>query len=103
MITFLEKVRVKTIFSIIDPIKVEPLELCYLKTVLNNMNVESYIVDELFGFSPPADKIPDIIVLTGYNTAENEIIRRSEIYKSIYPMARIIIGGVHVQENAEYF
>lgn len=103
MIVFLEKVRVKTIFSIINPIKVEPLELCYLKTVLNNMNIESYIVDELFGFSRPKDITPDIIVLTGYNTAENEIIRSSEIYKNIYPKAIIIAGGVHVQENAEYF
>ncbi len=103
MIVFLEKIRVKTIFSIIDPIKVEPLELCYLETVLNDMNIESYIVDWLFGFSPPKGITPDIIVLTGYNTAENEIIRSSEVYKNIYPKAKIIAGGVHVQENAEYF
>ena len=75
MIVFLEKIRVKTIFSIIDPVKVEPLELCYLKTVLNNMNIESYIVDDLFDFQQPNGLNPDIIVLTGYNTAENEIIR----------------------------
>ncbi len=103
MIVFLEKVRVKTIFSIIDPVKVEPLELCYLKTVLNEMNIESYIVDELFDFSPPKDITPDIVVLTGYNTAENEIIRMSEVYKNKYPMLKIIAGGVHVQENAENF
>ena len=81
MIVFLEKIRVKTIFSIIDPVKVEPLELCYLKTVLNNMNIESYIIDDMFGYKQPKFLIPDIIVLTGYNTAENEIIRKSEIYK----------------------
>ncbi|NLK63732.1 MAG: hypothetical protein GX289_01420 [Tissierellia bacterium] len=103
MIVFLEKVRVKTIFSIIDPVKVEPLELCYLKSVLNNMNIDSYIVDRMFGFNPPKDVTPDIIVLTGYNTAENEIIIRSETYKKKYPEAKIIAGGVHVQENAEYF
>ncbi len=65
MIVFLEKARVKTIFSIIDPVKVEPLELCYLKTVLNNMNIESYIIDDLFGFKKPEGIKPDIIVLTG--------------------------------------
>ena len=75
MIVFLEKVRVKTVFSIMDPVKVETLELCYLKTVLNNMNIESYIVDDFFGFKKPNEITPDIIVLTGYNTAENEIIR----------------------------
>lgn len=103
MIVFLEKVRVKTIFSIIDPVKVEPFELCYLKAVLNEMNIETYIVDRLFAFSPPKDKTPDIIVVTGYNTAENEMIRRSEFYKSIYPNVKIIAGGVHVQENPEAF
>ena len=103
MIVFLEKVRVKTIFSIIDPVKVEPLELCYLKTVLNNMNVESYIIDDLFGFKNPNEIKPDIIVLTGYNTAENEIIKKSKIYKIKYPNVIIIAGGVHVQENAESF
>ena len=103
MIVFLEKVRVKTIFSTIDPVKVEPLELCYLKTVLNNMNIESYIIDDMFGFKQPKVLIPDIIVLTGYNTAENEIIRKSKIHKNKYPNAKIIVGGVHIQENAEYF
>ena len=48
MIVFLKKVRVKTIFSAFDPVKVEPLELAYLKTVLDEMDVENYIVDDLF-------------------------------------------------------
>ena len=103
MIVFLEKIRVKTIFSTIDPVKVEPLELCYLKTVLNNKNIESYIIDDMFGYKQPKGLIPDIIVLIGYNTAENEIIRKSKIYKNKYPNAKIIAGGVHLQENAEYF
>lgn len=53
MVVFLKKVRVKTIFSAFDPIKVEPLELCYLKTVLNKMGIESYIIDELFKLKQP--------------------------------------------------
>ena len=103
MVVFLEKVRVKTTFSIFDPVRVEPLELCYLKAVLNKMNAEAYILDRKFGFSPPEGLAPDLIVLTGYNTAENEIIRVSSAYKKKYPRAKIIAGGVHVQENAEYF
>lgn len=103
MIIFLEKVRAKTIFSIVDPVRVEPLELCYLKSVLNNLNIESYIVDDMFGFDKPKGLIPDIIVLTGYNTAENLIINKSKIYKNKFPGVKIIAGGVHIQENAEYF
>lgn len=103
MIVFLEKVRAKTIFSIIDPVRVEPLELCYLKTVLNNMNIESCIVDDMFGFGHPEGAIPDIIVLTGYNTAENAIINKSKFYKNKFPDVKIIVGGVHIQENAKSF
>lgn len=103
MRVFLEKVRVKTIFSIIEPVQVEPLELCYLKSVLNEMNIESYIVDDMLGFNQPKGITPDIIVLTGYNTAENEIIRKSINYKNKYPEVKIIAGGAHIQENAQYF
>lgn len=103
MIVFLEKVRVKTIFSIFDPVRVEPLELCYLKALLNDMDIESYIVDRMFGFTPPKGLVPDLVVLTGYNTAENEIIRIAGAYKKKYPHVKVIAGGVHVQENAESF
>jgi hypothetical protein len=58
MVVFLEKVRVKTTFSIFDPVRVEPLELCYLKAVLNKMNAEAYILDRKFGFSPPRRPCP---------------------------------------------
>jgi hypothetical protein len=103
MIVFLEKVRIKTIFSIFDPVRVEPLELCYLKALLNDMDIESYIVDRMFGFTPPKGLVPDLVVLTGYNTAENEIIRIAGAYKKKYPHVKVIAGGVHVQENAESF
>jgi radical SAM superfamily enzyme YgiQ (UPF0313 family) len=56
----------------------------------------------MFGFEPPKG-LPDIIVLTGYNTAENAIISKSKIYKNKFPDVKIIVGGVHIQENAEYF
>ncbi len=99
MIVFLKKVRVKTIFSAFDPVKVEPLELAYLKTILYEMDVENYIVDDLFKLKPPKNLIPDVIVLTGYNVAENEIIKQARNYKKIYPDVKIIVGGVHIQLN----
>lgn len=99
MIVFLKKVRVKTIFSTFDPVKVEPLELIYLKTTLDEIGIESYIIDELFKLNLPKDTIPDVIVLTGYNVAENEIIKQAKDYKEIYPNTKIIVGGVHIQLN----
>lgn len=103
MIVFLEKIRVKTIFSAFEPVKVEPLELCCLKSVLNNMNIENYLIDDLFKLKAPLDKHPDIVILTGYNVAEQKLIETSEIYKLRYPNIKIIVGGVHIQKNKETF
>lgn len=102
MIIFLKKVRVKTVFSAFQPIIVEPLELCYLETVLKSMNVENYIVDELFSLNEPS-VIPDVVVLTGYNVAENKIISEARFYKTKYPHVKVIVGGVHVQGNVGVF
>lgn len=103
MIVFLKKVRVKTVFSAFEPVIAEPLELCYLKAVLNEINIENYIIDELFTLHEPADVIPDIVMLTGYNVAEEEIIKNAQIYKSKYPHIKIIVGGVHIQVNPGVF
>lgn len=103
MIVFLKKVRVKTVFSAFEPVVTEPLELCYLKSVLNSMSIESYIIDELFNLNEPLNIVPDIIVLTGYNVAENEIKKTALNYKAKYPQVKIIVGGVHIQENSNEF
>ncbi|MEL7648734.1 MAG: radical SAM protein [Sedimentibacter sp.] len=103
MIVFLNKVRVKTVFSAFEPVVTEPLELCYLKAVLNSMSVENYLIDELLGLTQPKDITPDIVVLTGYNVAEQEIIREAHLYKMKYPHVKIIVGGVHIQGNSHDF
>lgn len=103
MIVFLEKVRVKTVFSAFEPVMVEPLELCVIKSVLNSMNVENYVKDELFGLDYPKGKIPHIVILTGYNVAEKKMVEASKKYKTSYPNVKIIVGGVHVQKNREVF
>lgn len=100
MIVFLKKVRVKTIFSAFDPVVVEPLELCVLKSALNKINVENYIIDDLFNLSEPSNIIPDAVVLTGYNVAENEIKNEAWYYKSKFPHTKIIVGGIHIQGNS---
>jgi len=103
MIVFLIKVRVRTVFSVFEPVKVEPLELCCLKSVLDDMNVENHLIDSMLGFKPPDNVAPGIVVLTGYNVAENEIIKEAGIYKEKFPGVKIIVGGVHVQGNPDGF
>jgi len=104
---YLKKVRTKTLFSMFDPIKVEPLELSYLKTVADEMGHSTSIVDGLFmcskAYKNDKSIVPDIVVLTGYNVAENEILKEAKFYKSKYPKAKIIVGGVHIQLNSTSF
>jgi len=102
MIVFLKKVRTKTIFSRFEPVKVEPLELEYLKAVLEDIEVENYIVDDLYSLKEPK-LVPDIIVLTGYNVSEEKIIEEAKKYKENFPRVKIIVGGVHVQLNSTKF
>ncbi len=99
----LKKVRVKTLFSRFEPIKVEPLELCYLKTVCDEMGHKSYILDELFEKQDIIGFIPNIIIITGYNVAENRILEEAKGYKRLYPHAKIIVGGLHIQLNVSSF
>lgn len=103
MIVFLKKVRAKTIFSKFDPVKVEALELEYLKSVLEEIGVENYIIDELFSLKPPKDIVPKVIVLTGYNVCEREIVSEAKEYKKKFPEVKIIVGGVHIQKNSSEF
>ena len=103
MIIFLEKVREKTVFSFFEPIVTEPLELMYIKTILMQEKITSYIIDDNFKLDKPKGVIPDLVILTGYNVAENLIISKAKAYKNKYPTVKIMVSGVHVQLNREAF
>ncbi|WP_353107009.1 B12-binding domain-containing radical SAM protein [Acetoanaerobium noterae] len=103
MIIFLEKVREKTIFSFFEPIVTEPLELMYIKTILIEEKITSYIIDDNFKLDKPKGVIPDLVILTGYNIAENLIISKAKAYKNKYPTVKIMVSGVHAQLNREVF
>ena len=103
MIVFLEKVREKTIFSFFEPIVTEPLELMYVKSILKQEKITSYIIDDNFKLDKPKGVIPDLVILTGYNVAENLIISKAKAYKNKYPTVKIMVSGVHAQLNREVF
>lgn len=103
MIVFLEKVREKTIFSFFEPIVTEPLELMYIQTILMKEKITSYIIDDNFKLDKPKGVIPDLVILTGYNVAENLIISKAKAYKNKYPTVKIMVSGVHAQLNREVF
>ena len=62
MIVFLEKVREKTIFSFFEPIVTEPLELMYIKTILMQEKITSYIIDDNFKLDKPKGVIPNLVI-----------------------------------------
>ena len=103
MIVFLEKVREKTIFSFFEPIVTEPLELMYIQAILMQEKITSYIIDDKFKLDKPKGVIPDLVILTGYNVAENLIISKAKAYKNKYPTVKIMVSGVHAQLNREAF
>ena len=103
MIVFLEKVREKTIFSFFEPIVTEPLELMYIQTILIEEKITSYIIDDKFKLDKPKGAIPNLVILTGYNVAENLIISKAKAYKNKYPTVKIMVSGVHAQLNREAF
>lgn len=103
MIIFLEKVREKTIFSFFEPIVTEPLELMYIQTILMKEKITSYIIDDKLKLDKPKGAIPNLVILTGYNVAENLIVSKAKAYKNKYPTVKIMVSGVHAQLNREAF
>lgn len=92
----LKKVRKKTPFTWLNPIKVEPLELEYLKAVTDELNLKATIIDELYN---KEEVCGDIIVLNGYNTGREQMIEEAKGLKEKYPKAIVIGSGVDVQVN----
>jgi len=103
MLIYLEKVRKKTLFSHFEPIVTEPLELMYIRSVLYSMGIENRIIDPLFGLKAPEGDLQDMVILTGYNVAEEEMIKRSLWWKSRDRNILVLVSGVHVQLNSHKF
>ncbi len=98
------KVRNKTLFTVFNPILVEPLELEYLRSICNSKGLNSYIKDDIFDDNENVlIKDGDIFVLTGYNVSENQILIEAEEIKKQHPSSIVIVGGVHVENNSSFF
>ncbi|HZH92831.1 MAG TPA: radical SAM protein [Tissierellaceae bacterium] len=103
MLIYLEKVRRKTLFSRFEPIVTEPLELLYIKSVLDSMGIENGIIDPLFSLEASGGDLPDMVILTGYNVAEEEMKKRAHWWKNQNRDILVMVSGVHVQLNSGKF
>lgn len=99
----IEKTRVDTLFNIFQPVVTEPLELEYLKSSLESSGHEVFLVDKMFNVQMPIYITPELIILNGYNIAEDAMKERASEYKKQYPNSLIAASGVHVQLNKEIF
>jgi radical SAM superfamily enzyme YgiQ (UPF0313 family) len=91
------------LFFRINLINVEPLELEYLYTILNNDGHNCVIYDgqvEKHGLGKALREFkPDIVAISGYIAAVNKMIQYSEIVKEYNPQIKVAIGGVHAELN----
>lgn len=104
----LVKCHKKTLFSRIEPIVTEPLELEYLSATCQGLGVEHRLYDNLLegkSFHQVfKEYCPQVLVLTGYITAVDTIIKYAQDAKGINPQIKVIVGGVHAEVNyADFF
>ena len=103
----LVKCHKRTIFSRLEPIVTEPLELEYLAGLLDRLAVPYRVYDPLLedgSFEKVFnDYRPDVLVLSGYITAVDTIISYSQYAKNRQHRIKVIVGGVHAAVNYEDF
>ena len=107
MKVLLVKCHRKTVFSMLEPIVTEPLELEYLSGLLGKLKIEHKIYDSLIE-GGSFEKIfeaykPEVLVLSGYITAVDKIISYSQYAKSRYANVKVVVGGVHAEINYQDF
>jgi len=103
----LVKCHKRTIFSMFEPIVTEPLELEYLSGLLGKLEIEHKIYDPLME-GGSFEKIfeaykPEVLLLSGYITAVDQIISYSRFAKNMYTNVKVVVGGVHAEINYQDF
>lgn len=103
----LVKCHKKTIYSYLQPIITEPLELEYISTLLNEKHIDHMILDHLLDGENFRDTCecynPDVLMLSGYITAVGTILSYSDYAKRLNPKVKVIVGGAHAEINFEDF
>ncbi|WP_446010945.1 B12-binding domain-containing radical SAM protein [Candidatus Electrothrix sp.] len=87
-------------------IRTEPLELEYLARAVLDQGHEYQIWDGQFDGSlrrACKEYQPDLVAITGYYPARDQMLLAARTIRSLQPEAVIIIGGVHAELNQEDF
>lgn len=91
------------IFCYTNQVEHEPLEMEYVKTILEQNGYEALIYDRRYDMTTLKRKItsyqPDIVCITGYITQQDLMIAYTKKIKKINPEIQIIIGGSNAEIN----
>lgn len=91
------------IFCYTNQVEHEPLEMEYVKTILEQNDYEALIYDRRYDLTTLKRKIknyqPEVVCITGYITQQNLMIAYTRIIKKVNPDIKIIIGGSNAEIN----
>lgn len=107
MILLVKPEAVDNGFSLDMALKTEPLELEYIRAMLNEHGIASVIYEASFDsrrFETVLEEYqPDAVAVTGYITQESLMLSYARRAKTWRPNVLTLIGGSHAQLNAERF
>lgn len=91
------------IFCYTNQVEHEPLEMEYVKTILEQNDYEALIYDRRYDLTTLRRKLrsyqPEVVCITGYITQQNLMIAYTRIIKKVNPDIKIIIGGSNAEIN----
>lgn len=91
------------IFCYTNQVEHEPLEMEYIKTILEQNDYETLIYDRRYDLTTLRRKLrsyqPEVVCISGYITQQNLMIAYTRIIKKVNPDIKIIIGGSNAEIN----
>ena len=91
------------IFCYTNQVEHEPLEMEYVKTILEQNGHEALIYDRRYDMTTLKRKLigyqPEVVCITGYITQQDLMIAYTRRIKKINPEIQIIIGGSNAEIN----
>ena len=99
--------RINNLFTGINLLNVEPLELEYLAATVKEEGWHCIIHDEMVekkSFKKIFSEVrPDVVGITGYCNSVDKVLRYAELVKKWSSDTKVVIGGIHAEVNYQDF
>lgn len=101
------RTKAQSAYNMISPIVVEPLELEYIATLLEDYKLQYFIQDEVTSkrntLKVFKEEKPQVVIMSGYLNNVSTMISYAVEMKKTNPSTIIIVGGVHAEVNYKDF